>query len=1080
MSSTDNTLDDIDKMMSWGEIALMTLTQLWRSLPRVDTEAGKQLSDDVVAARKAIESLVKAACASHRTLADSVRLYEPLPFGTGGAHHGHSHKSPERGISTLSHVSLSRDDGDYDVTSAVRAAAAGHVTSVANKSSAAAGGMGIFGMSSGGASPGRGGGGGGGDASLNGGGAGGITITTTSYDGIPFDDYDPDSPERKCFSREVRMPNVPHLIFDDPTSGALASELAEKGGLTPLSRMSLMVQFAERREQMWRNHSAHLHARNDREELAEMEVRERYEIALSSAESRERLISQFYCLVATSGADGFDDASSTVSGSRSRRRTEKRTKERLQMLEDLRTTLKSNEAAAESPERKHRALLDKCAQLELERTKLVDEMAKLSSEVTRLSVENSTLMKKAMEVPVGPSPELTQITTELAALRKQIKLQQERSRSVSRTASPVTLLEQQQQSHLNITGRSTSPGAAAASAVASSTINSSNHHTSITINNRQQHLQLQQQQQQSQQQSFSVTSSRTQGAVSSIASPAPKEPTRKVVSRSEAISAVIARQRRRNGGSDGNDDNDAATGEAKGARFSGAISSSTYKNDNNNNNNNSYNIFGSNSGKRTTAGTRGDSRLQQGGGGGGDSGDGNHTLGQYGDDSFVPASVIRAATLYFGKKKSSSGATNNNKSRQRQQQQKKRQHGGSDRSSAGGNQSRSGSSSSSGGSSCGGSSRSSLTESVNHEPERQRRIAAGVPAQEEDAARDPEFAEVERKNRETLQRLKMQLLRGVQPPPSPQAVSISPVPAYQKQNVARNQQQQQQQRPTRTGGAGGSTASKQAVAKKGKPQAAKDATSVGVQEQQCSLGYLKWQYRSSSSVHRHANCYGRHLGRSVSAGEQQQDARRTPPAPALNLVTLAGATEVVRLETEDDEMDEVVRPHAGSSTTNRAASSGSTKQEIKLRSAGRPGAATSSVAVTGHAVVTRSRPTALEVLAASSPERKSVPRSAKLPAAAASSSSSAAAAKRSATTTTATIRSASSLSQQQQRQRDHDESPLRGAFYDAQLQLLESTERAERQNLYGEAAVYFVQRAALMDKEPVDWFSPMSARAQEQ
>ncbi len=60
-------------------------------------------------------------------------------------------------------------------------------------------------------------------------------------------------------------------------------------------------------------------------------------------------------------------------------------------------------------------------------------------------------------------------------------------------------------------------------------------------------------------------------------------------------------------------------------------------------------------------------------------------------------------------------------------------------------------------------------------------------------------------------------------------------------------------------------------------------------------------------------------------------------------------------------------------------------------------------------------------------------------------------------------------------------SPLRDALVEAQIACFEASERAERQALLGEAAVYFSQRSALVGRETSDqWFAPTVWSAREQ
>lgn len=378
-----NTLADIDEVQDLGSTALTTLTQLWRQLPRLDSEASKKLSDDVVAARKAIERLVKIGCESHtrpRDLED--RLYQPLPFQTEHQrHHHHSHH--HRAVSTGG-ASDSSSQGSHRRRSSFPTMST--PSKLDNQTDNV-----------------------GGNNNNN-----DNTNNNNNYTNTNSNDRDSSNVvidlsaqpasedvlmrDYDKFKRELNLP--PGLNWYDDPGWAEILQSYQRMHHVPLSRMTLIVQLAMRREFLWRLHARQLQCQSDRDTMGELETRGRCDIAVECSEEREGLLAAIQGVVQF----GADDESSVES-------------RRARVFANIRSSFEREREKVET--------IAKMAKLEEEKRKMVEEMSKLSAEVTKLSKEHVSLHKKASAPSQTIPPEqLSKLISEISHLRRQVEAQE--------------------------------------------------------------------------------------------------------------------------------------------------------------------------------------------------------------------------------------------------------------------------------------------------------------------------------------------------------------------------------------------------------------------------------------------------------------------------------------------------------------------------------------------------------------------------------------------------------------------------------------------------------------------------------
>lgn len=447
-------MTDIDEIQTLGEVALKTLTQLWRQLPRLDHEAGKKLGDEVTEARKAIEKLVRIGCEAQMTSiplgsGDEKKLYEPLPFTTGQHNRANRQQAP-------GHVSpSSRSDSSFSRSpSGISKQRPAFPNAVGGRNVQNSGDIEL-------------------DEELNSSSTNNFLLgvdphaetvkaeernnTTTkpkspssfskrtvqnnnSKDKNTFLDEAAIAADYERFKRDLGLPAGLNY-YDDPAWIEMMKQYsATPSGahnMTP-SRLSLMVQLALRRELMWRLHARMLQMQGDRDSLGEIETKDRCEIEIECTEAREELVAQMQGVKLMlidddeeeknndtkkndeNDGEGFDSGDVEQSEEKKKKNKSKNNAKSKKALvfENIRRSFQREQDMKEMNE--------KCEKMDDEKSKLADEVSKLTKEVMKLAKENTSLTKKAASPSQALHPEqLAGVLEEIAKLRRQVDAQEE-------------------------------------------------------------------------------------------------------------------------------------------------------------------------------------------------------------------------------------------------------------------------------------------------------------------------------------------------------------------------------------------------------------------------------------------------------------------------------------------------------------------------------------------------------------------------------------------------------------------------------------------------------------------------------
>ena len=402
---------DIDEVQNLGETALTTLTQLWRQLPRVNAEASKQLGDQVVSARKAIERLVRIGCEAHiapSSLGDSAKMYEPLPFGTNTHQRHHNHHgggqpgrtSPSRSDSSLSGSPAQRRRPSYpdgaDEAAAEAAASANSSTSARR---------------------------------IHGSGNNNADDSSASPKHPPLDEHVAEAAliaDFQRFEQELKLPAHSSFYEDPAWAGLLRGYVSTRSHLPP-SRLALMVQLAQRREYMWRLHARQLQWQGDRDALAQLETTARCDLAVEAAEAREVVLARAQGVKLEIDPENVALASlpnSSLSQSPARRPAA--------AIGGAdgggggHARIFDNITQALAIEKEKREIEARHAQLDEEKRQMLAEVERLTVQAGALARDNTALTQRAASPPKALTPlQLAELQAEIAALRQQVSEQEQ-------------------------------------------------------------------------------------------------------------------------------------------------------------------------------------------------------------------------------------------------------------------------------------------------------------------------------------------------------------------------------------------------------------------------------------------------------------------------------------------------------------------------------------------------------------------------------------------------------------------------------------------------------------------------------